>query len=120
VCSGAQKARARFNGVSGMTDSVSKSPADHLHCLRESWLLSDEAKMVLNGNEISHSSNCTIGSETWNQEIYSDFSGIKKFIVFEMSRNKILGKEHHCLGCEIVQDKYSLITNEQLWKEGIP
>ena len=103
-----------------MTDNTLKSPVAYLQNLRENWLLSDEAKMVLSGNEISHSSNCIIDTETWNQDVYSDFSGIKKFVVFEISRNKTPGTEHHCLGCEIGEDKYSLITNEQLWKEGIP
>ena len=103
-----------------MNDTNSKTSVEYLHRLREDWLLSNEAKSVLDGKEISHSSDCFTGKDKWSQEIYSDFGGVKKLIVFEISKNKIIGKEHHCLGCEIIKDKYVLINNEQLWKEGIP
>ena len=103
-----------------MTGLTYKSPKEHLQKLREEWLLSDEAAATLKGEELFRSSSCLIDSKTWRQEIYLDFSGAKKFVVFEVSRKSTLCEEHHCLGCEIVQDNYSLITNEQLWEEGIP
>jgi hypothetical protein len=103
-----------------MTDIAFESPERYLQSLREKWLLSEEAESALKGNHISHSSSFTIEATTWSQDIYSDFSGTKKFVIFEISRKKILSSEHHCLGCEIIEGKYSLVTNEQLWKEGIP
>ncbi|RBP47036.1 hypothetical protein [Arenicella xantha] len=103
-----------------MTDIAFESPERYLQSLREKWLLSEEVESALKGNQISHSSKFTIDSKTWNQEIYSDSSSTKKFVIFEVSRKNILGREHHCLGCEIIEGKYSLVTNEQLWKEGIP
>jgi hypothetical protein len=103
-----------------MTELSLKSPSAYLQNLRENWLLSEEARTTLEGRKISYSSKCIIDGKEWDQNIYSDFSGIKKFVIFELSRNRILSNEHHCLGCEIIKGGYSLITNEQLWKEGIP
>ena len=74
-----------------MNDTNSKTPVEYLHRLRKDWLLSNEAKAALTGKEISHSSDCFIGKDKWYQEIYSDFSGVKKLIIFEISKDKIIG-----------------------------
>ena len=116
----AHSARARFKGVSGMEERSQDLHTEHLHITRENWLRSEEAIAVLNGSKIATQSMCSIAGKRWHQAIYSDFSGERNFVVFEIRRKKFIWGVHHCLGCEILNGTYVPLSKEDLWKEGIP
>jgi hypothetical protein len=95
-------------------------PTEYLTNRRQKWLESGALESVKSSKGIESNEYVELGGKKWHAQIYLGHRSDRKFVIFELSRKPIFGSTHHCLGVELMKNKYSLSSNEELNVEGIP
>ena len=95
---------------------------NHLESLRRNWLALNKDAIIENGYDVVSESKIHIEGLEYTEHVYSEKNFEERvLIIFELSRPRLIGSTHHCLGIEIGKDhSKKLLSQEDLWDEGIP
>ena len=93
----------------------------YLDNLRSTWLAKNNIAELTPGLNTISRRKVVIADVEHLETIHSEINEHRALVVFEVSRRKIIGSIHHCLGAELESTgQAKLKTKEELWNDGIP